>query len=201
MMEKIISGTQIQYFFLCHRKLWLFSHHLQMEQESDQVKVGKLIHESSYQREHKEIEIDSIKIDWLDLKNGILHEVKKSDSFEEAHEWQVLYYLYFLKSSKDLKIDRFEYSKIEKPNGSKIINDEPDLNHENIIKDNFELTGEIDYPKLKKKVTVILTEEKEKQLKEILINIENLISLSQPPPVDVKFSLCRKCSYLELCHA
>jgi hypothetical protein len=30
-------------------------------------------------------------------RTGILHEVKKSDKMEEAHAWQVLYYLWYLK--------------------------------------------------------------------------------------------------------
>ena len=91
------SGTQVNYYFHCHRQLWLFSHHITCEQNSDVVYMGKLIHESTFEREKKEIEIDNLKIDFLDVKDGIIHEVKKSDSFEEAHQWQVLFYLYFLK--------------------------------------------------------------------------------------------------------
>lgn len=56
-----------------------------------------MIHETSYERERKEVEIDHVKIDFLDIRNGVLHEVKKSDSWHQAHEWQVLYYLYVLK--------------------------------------------------------------------------------------------------------
>ena len=52
--------------------------------------LGKVIHETSYERERKEIEIDQIKLDFLDIRDGVLHEVKKSDKWSEAHEWQVL---------------------------------------------------------------------------------------------------------------
>lgn len=92
------TGTQINYYFHCHRQLWFFSHNIRCEQKSDMVFQGKMIHETSYEREHKEIEIDQVKLDFLDLRDGVLHEIKKSDSFANAHEWQVLYYLYILKS-------------------------------------------------------------------------------------------------------
>jgi len=94
-----ISGTQFNYFFICHRKLWLFSNGIHMEHTSELVYEGKLIHEYSYpQRSEKfqEIEIGGIKIDYYDPKNRIIHEVKKSDKIETAHEWQVKYYIYVL---------------------------------------------------------------------------------------------------------
>lgn len=43
-----ISGTFINYYFVCHRELWLFANSINMEQESDLVYEGKLVHESSY---------------------------------------------------------------------------------------------------------------------------------------------------------
>lgn len=91
------TGTLINYHFICKRKLWLFSHGIGFEKESDAVYIGQLIAESSYKKEKKEIEIDqAIVMDWIDFKNKIVHEVKKSDRMEEAHFWQVKYYLYYL---------------------------------------------------------------------------------------------------------
>lgn len=93
-----ITGTEINYYFVCHRKLWLFARQIHMEHESEAVQIGRLIHENSYQRESKkEIELDDIKIDFMDLREGVIHEVKKSDSKEDAHRWQLLYYIYYLK--------------------------------------------------------------------------------------------------------
>lgn len=92
-----ITGTQINYLFICKRKLWLFSHHIEMEHTSDYVAIGELLHEESYARERKGIQIDDmIHIDFID-KDGILHDVKLSQSMELAHEMQLLYYLYVLK--------------------------------------------------------------------------------------------------------
>lgn len=68
-----------------------------MEQESELVKLGKLIDENTFGREEKNMLIDGvINIDFL--KHGqIVHEIKKSDAFENAHIWQIKYYLYYLK--------------------------------------------------------------------------------------------------------
>ncbi len=93
----IITATQINYYFVCHRELWLFSHQINMEQNSELVSLGKLLHENSYKREKKEIQIGPIKIDFIG-KDGIIHEIKKTPSVEKAHSWQVKYYIWFLKN-------------------------------------------------------------------------------------------------------
>ena len=94
----IYTGTQVNYYFVCQRKLWLFTHDITMEQESDTVHLGKLLSRTAYEREHKDIAIeDTIVIDFIDVHKGVIHEVKKSRAVEKAHIWQVLYYLYFLK--------------------------------------------------------------------------------------------------------
>jgi len=97
-----ITGTHFNYFFHCHRQLWLFATGINMESNSDLVYEGKLIHETSYERRserYKEIELDGIKIDYYDSKNKVVHEIKKSDKHEEAHVWQVKYYLFVLEQN------------------------------------------------------------------------------------------------------
>ena len=63
----LISGTHFNYYQVCHRKLWLFANGINMEQNSDLVYAGKLIHEESYPQRserYEEIEIDGIKVDY-----------------------------------------------------------------------------------------------------------------------------------------
>ena len=158
------SGTALNYFFLCQRKLWLFSNHIQCEQESDAVALGKLIHENSYSDKKKEYEFDSIKVDWLDLKNKVIHEVKKSDKADDAHLWQLKYYLYYFK------------------------------------KNNIgEFTGELDYPKLKKKEIVTLHVSDIDYIEKILNEISAVTSLLEPPKIVKPMKFCKSCSYYELC--
>ena len=97
-----ITTTHFNYYLICHRKLWLFATGINMKSTSDLVYEGKLLHETSYPRrseKYKEIAIAGIKIDFYDPKNKVVHEIKKSDKHEEAHEWQVKYYLYVLEQN------------------------------------------------------------------------------------------------------
>jgi CRISPR-associated exonuclease Cas4 len=43
-----LTGTQLNYLFICTRKLWLFSHHIEMERESNLVALGQLMHAESF---------------------------------------------------------------------------------------------------------------------------------------------------------
>lgn len=96
----MISGTFINYYFHCERHLWLFARNIKWEDTSEDVKIGKLISESTYERKDHEIYIEDennkIVIDFIDKKKKIIHEVKKAKKMEELHIWQVKYYLYLL---------------------------------------------------------------------------------------------------------
>lgn len=114
-MKKQISGTMFYYYFVCKRKLWFFSNGIQLEEDNEDVILGKLIDENSYSKELKHILIDNtVNIDFIkDWK--ILHEVKKQKSIEEAGIWQLKYYLYFLKI-RGINIEKgiLDYPKLKK---------------------------------------------------------------------------------------
>lgn len=96
-MEERITGTMIYYYFVCRRKLWYFTHEISMENENEDVMLGKLLDENSYPRDDRHINIDNvINIDFI-REHQELHEIKKSRAIEEAGIWQVKYYLYYLK--------------------------------------------------------------------------------------------------------
>lgn len=91
------TGTHFNYYQVCKRKLWLFANEISMEHTSDLVYEGNLIHEESYPQrssKYEEVELDGIKVDFYDAKKKVIHEIKKSDKVERAHEWQLKYYLY-----------------------------------------------------------------------------------------------------------
>jgi len=158
-----ITGVQLNYYFICQRKLWLFSHNITMEHTSELVEMGNIIHETSYARKRKEIEFDGIKIDFYDKTNGIINEVKKSKSIEEAHKWQIKYYIYFF---KNLGID---------------------------------VIGQIDYPLLRRREKVELTEEDNRSIAEAIIEINKIKNRDKPPAV-INKPFCKKCSYYDLCY-
>jgi CRISPR-associated exonuclease Cas4 len=97
-----ITGTHIHYYFICHRKLWLFANGIHMEHNSELVDEGRLIHETSYPKraeKYQEVELDGIKIDFFDPETKTVHEIKKTNKMEEAHEWQLKYYLHVLQNN------------------------------------------------------------------------------------------------------
>ncbi len=97
--DVIIRGTQISYYYICHTKLYLFSHFIQLEKNSPLVEIGKFLHDISYPQDKKEYKIeDEISIDIIKTSKGIeIREIKKSNKMEKAHEMQIKYYLYYLK--------------------------------------------------------------------------------------------------------
>ena len=103
-----ITATHIKYFRICKRKLWLFSNGINMEQTSDTVYDGKLLQDTSYpQRNEKHTELpvtftySGLKlygiIDFYDARKKVIHETKRSNKIEQAHIWQVKFYLWLLK--------------------------------------------------------------------------------------------------------
>jgi len=93
--DKKITGLMFAYSYLCMRKLWFYSQGIQMEQNSEDVKIGKLLDENSYKKEDKHILInDCVNIDYL--KDGIVYEIKKSKAEKEMSVAQIKYYLYHL---------------------------------------------------------------------------------------------------------
>ncbi len=109
-----ITGVMFYYYFVCKRKLWLFSKGITLENENENVMLGKLLDESSYKKDNKHIMIDNtINVDFVrDWK--VIHEVKKSRSLEDAAVWQVKYYLYFLQK-RGINVEKgiLDYPKIK----------------------------------------------------------------------------------------
>ncbi len=163
------TGTQVNYYVVCHRKLWLFTRGVEMERENENVRLGRLLDEESYKREQKAIALDErIVIDWIETKvhpdgSLTLHEVKKSKAVEAAHRLQMLYYLYYLKSK------------------------------------GVTARGQIDYPLLRKTERIELTREAESELRVALQEIEQIVESDEVPPRLPNKCFCQKCAYFELC--
>lgn len=163
-----ITGTHFNYFHICHRKLWLFVNGITMEHTSDTVYEGKLIHETSYPQRaarYQEIEIGGVKIDFFDPVNKVVHEIKKSDKIELAHEWQLKYYI--------LVLERHGIEGV---------------------------TGILEYPVLRKKDQIILSELDRIYLLDTEKQIEEITSNDKCPPL-LKSKVCKSCSYYDFCYS
>lgn len=103
-----INATLINLYNVCPRECWFHANGIQMEHTSETVTDGKLLHETSYpdrsvKRTEMQLEaqFNNIplfgKIDFYDAKRKIIHEIKRSDKVEEAHIWQVKFYMWLFR--------------------------------------------------------------------------------------------------------
>lgn len=131
---KDVTGMHIYYYIVCKRKLWYFLKECRPEDESELVKIGKIIDEQSYNKEEKHINImNMVNIDFI--KDNIICETKKSKSIEEASIWQMKYYLYVLKNlGADGFIGEIDYPK-QKQKVSVTLNDDDIIKIQSYCKD------------------------------------------------------------------
>lgn len=154
-----------------------------MEQESDTVALGRLLDEDSYGRAEKHLTIEAEapdgtaligKIDRANLRTGpnggVLHETKKSRSCEDAHLWQVRFYLWLLYRNGVTRSDGSPFG------------------------------GQLDYPLLRRTETVTLDPSHEAELTRTVSAIRNLAGQETPPARLAKRQFCSKCAYEELCY-
>ena len=99
-----LTATHLSYYATCKRKLWLFSHQITCEHESELVRIGKIHHE---EMEKNSIEIDNIRIDMM--KDGKVFELKKKNTAPEAARLQVLFYLWKLKQKEVITSGMIKY--------------------------------------------------------------------------------------------
>lgn len=91
------TGKELNYLYVCRRKLWLFRHGIRPELENELVQLGMLLGEETFSRQEKEIPIgDAGVLDWADFKDGVIHETKRGKSFGKGDEAQVRFYLWYL---------------------------------------------------------------------------------------------------------
>lgn len=146
--------------------------------------MGKHIHENSYKRKKKEIDIDGvIVIDWIDREEKVIHEVKKSSSMEQAHQWQLKYYMWYLEQKGMQMADESEWNEFK---------NQPEKRG---------YAGELNYPKLRRTKRVILSQKDRETIEnKIIPNIRKIINRKKPPRT-VEWDVCRYCSYNELCYS
>lgn len=143
------QGVKINYYYVCKRKLWFFSKGITMEDNSDRVMSGKLVHQNSYTREkNKELNVDDmLKIDIIDKE--YVREVKISSKMEEADEMQLLYYLFYLKQLGINKKGVLNYVK-EKKREEVELTEEVELKIKDALLDISRILEESKPPKLQK---------------------------------------------------
>ena len=114
-----VNGTLINYYFHCKRQCYLFGNRLNLEDNSEEVKIGKAIHEERNDKDNTEISIENIRLDKLTTE--YLTEVKKSDADIEASKWQLIFYLKILKEKGIIRKGKLEFIEKNKSNRKTIL--------------------------------------------------------------------------------
>ena len=102
-----VNGTLVNYYFHCKRQCYLHGNRMNMEDNSEQVKIGKALHEEKNTKDNTEIALDNIRLDRL--TEEYLTEMKKSDADVEAAKWQLLFYLKVLKDKGIIRKGKLEF--------------------------------------------------------------------------------------------
>lgn len=107
-MDQRINGTIVNYYFHCKRQCYLHGNRLNLEDNSENVKIGKAIHEEKAdQNKMTELAIDQIKLDRITKE--YITEVKKSDADYEAARWQLIFYMKILKEKGIIRKGKLEF--------------------------------------------------------------------------------------------
>ncbi|GAB5617312.1 CRISPR-associated protein Cas4 [Faecalimonas canis] len=114
-----VNGTLMNYYFHCKRQCYLFGNRMNLEDNSEAVKIGKAIHEERAEQCNTEIAIENIRLDKLTAE--YLTEVKKSDADIEASKWQLIFYLKVLKDKGIGRKGKLEFVEKNKQNKKTIV--------------------------------------------------------------------------------
>ena len=122
-----VNGTLVNYYFHCKRQCYLLGNKLDLEDNSELVKIGKALHEEkAMDKKNVEIAVENIRLD--KLTKEYLTEIKKSDADTEAARWQLIYYLMVLKEKGVKRKGRLQFiEKNKKDKKTEIIELIPEL--------------------------------------------------------------------------
>lgn len=113
-----ITGTIINYYFHCKRQCYLFANRVNLEDNSENVRIGKILHEiRAKDNKDTEIKYENIVLDKVSAK--YIEEYKKSDADTEAARMQLIFYLKQLEEKGIIKEGKLIYDEKNKKDGKK----------------------------------------------------------------------------------
>ena len=194
-----VTGTLLSAYLVCHRKTWLYAHEVNPCEDNELLDLGRQLHEQSYQRERKELAMPGMKIDVLKCKGkGVKGKGKNAEGKRVKGEGE----------NAEGEGERV------KGEGTELIVCEVKKSDRFLRSATMQLcfylwrmkqmgvnaTGEIRIPRKKKIIPVELTSERERELEQMMANIEQLVAQPKPPAA-VKGRFCKKCAYDSFCWA
>ena len=113
-----ITGTIINYYFHCKRQCYLFANRINLEDNSEDVRMGRVLHEiKAKDGNNTEIKYENMVLD--KVTSQYIEEYKKSDADTEAAKMQLLFYLKNLKDKGIIKEGKLIYNEKNKKENNK----------------------------------------------------------------------------------
>ncbi|WP_236682834.1 CRISPR-associated protein Cas4 [Thermus filiformis] len=97
--EEPLTATLMGYYGVCPREAWLMGHALEPYPDHELLALGRLLQETAYREERKEVALPGMRLDLLEREGEalVVAEVKRRSGQREAHLLQLGYYLLALK--------------------------------------------------------------------------------------------------------
>ncbi len=108
-----LTGLVVNYYTHCRRQCWLFHHNLNLEDNSEDVRIGRVLHDLK-RAEKEEVALEGIKLDKITMQ--YVTEIKKSDADIAASIAQLEYYLIVLYDKGIIRKGRLECLEKNKQN-------------------------------------------------------------------------------------
>ena len=113
-----ITGAIINYYFHCKRQCYLFANRINLEDNSEDVRIGRVLHEiRAKDNKDAEIKYENIVLDKVSSK--YIEEYKKSDADTKAARMQLIFYLKQLQDKGITKEGKLIYNEKNKKDGKK----------------------------------------------------------------------------------
>jgi len=172
----IINATLINLYRVCPRECWLHSNGINMEHTSDLVTDGKLIEEESYlQRSDKYTQVDLfITYEGINLSGKIDFFDTKNKAVHETKRSNKVEVAHIWQVKFYLWLLQLNGIEAEK--------------------------GIIEYPRLRERETVLLTDKDIEYLSKTVFEIKKLTESETCPSV-INSKICKSCSYYDFCYS
>ncbi|XGI83425.1 CRISPR-associated protein Cas4 [Halorutilales archaeon Cl-col2-1] len=102
--ERELTGQHYHYYTICKTKLWYHHYRILYADENEYVKLGELLDSDSFKREDTK-NIGNNQIDFIRKGDKIeINEVKRSSTYQDADEIQLIHYMHLLHSEKETEV-------------------------------------------------------------------------------------------------
>ena len=104
--QDLITGTLIHYYVTCKREAWLYSRKIHADQWDENILMGKALADIKEEQQLHNFPFPNLHFDKIGKERGhiMVTEYKKTMSNPQGAKMQLLFYMWQLKTSLNLKV-------------------------------------------------------------------------------------------------